>query len=151
MSTRIGVAVMVGALALYLVLVAQRAVLLIASGDPIAIAMGVALVVLPIVGAWAVAREVLFGFQAAALGRRLEVEGDLPEERVHVHPSGRVLRDDADAVFPVYRREVEQSPDDWQAWYRLGLAYDAAGDRRRAREAVRRAIRIDRMGRSSAR
>ena len=53
-----------------------------------------------------------------------------------------VLREDADAVFPRYRDEVTASPDDWRAWYRLGLAYDASGDRRRAREAVRRAITL---------
>ncbi len=81
MSTRIASQVMVGALALYLILVAQRAILLLTSGDGIAIAMGVALVVLPIVGAWAVTREVLFGFQASALGRRLESEGALPRRR----------------------------------------------------------------------
>ena len=60
-----------------------------------------------------------------------------------MRPSGRVLREDADAVFPAYRADVEAHPDDWRAWYRLGLAYDAAGDRRRARAAVRQAIRLE--------
>jgi Flp pilus assembly protein TadD len=53
------------------------------------------------------------------------------------------MRGDADAVFPAYRADAEEHPDDWRAWYRLGLAYDAAGDRRRAREAVRTAIRLE--------
>ena len=60
-----------------------------------------------------------------------------------MRPSGRVMREDGDAVFPIYRADVEAHPDDWRAWYRLGLAYDAAGDRRRARAAVRQAIRLE--------
>ena len=44
---------------------------------------------------------------------------------------------------PVTESLYPASPDDWRAWYRLGLAYDASGDRRRAREAVRRAITLE--------
>jgi cytochrome c-type biogenesis protein CcmH/NrfG len=105
--------------------------------------MGVALVVLPVIAVWAVGRELWFGVRAEQLGRRLEVEGALPQDDVAVRPSGRVMRGDADAVFPAYRADAEEHPDDWRAWYRLGLAYDAAGDRRRAREAVRTAIRLE--------
>ena len=143
MSARIGVAVMAVLLALYIGLVAQRAWLLLTSGQPVAIAMGVGLVVLPILAAWALGRELWFGVRAQALGRRLEAEGALPDESVGVRPSGRVLREDADAVFPAYRADVEARPEDWRAWYRLGLAYDASGDRRRARSAVRQAIRLE--------
>ncbi|HEY9309014.1 MAG TPA: tetratricopeptide repeat protein [Microbacterium sp.] len=143
MSARIGVVVMAALLALYIVLVGQRAWLLVASGDPIGVAMGIALVVLPVIAAWALGRELWFGVRAQQLGRRLEAEGGLPSDEVTVRPSGRVLRDDGDAVFPAYRAEAEAHPDDWRAWYRLGLAYDAAGDRRRAREAVRTAIRLE--------
>jgi cytochrome c-type biogenesis protein CcmH/NrfG len=143
MTTRIGVALMAVLLALYIVLVAQRAWLLLTSGEPIAIAMGVGLVILPVIAVWALGRELWFGVRAERLGRRLQSEGGLPAESVAVRPSGRVLRDDADAVFPVYRADVEAHPDEWRAWYRLGLAYDAAGDRRRARAAVRKAIELE--------
>ena len=143
MSARIGVAVMAVLLALYIALVAQRAWLLLTSGQPVAIAMGAALIVLPILAAWALGRELWFGVRAQRLARRLETEGGLPDESVAVRPSGRVLREDADAVFPAYRADVEARPDDWRTWYRLGLAYDAAGDRRRARSAVRQAIRLE--------
>lgn len=143
MSARVGVAVMAVVLALYIVLVAQRAWLLIASGDPVGIAMGAALVILPVIAAWAIGREIWFGARAAAVGRRLEAEGALPQEQLTVRPSGRVLREEADAVFPTYREALETSPEDWRAWYRLGLAYDGSGDRRRARAAVRTAIRLE--------
>lgn len=143
MSARIGVVVMAALLALYIVLVGQRAWLLVMSGDGVAVAMGVALFVLPLIAVWALGRELWFGVRAQQLGRRLEAEGALPQDEVSMRPSGRVRREDADAVFPAYRADVEARPDDWQAWYRLGLAYDAAGDRRRAREAVRTAIRLE--------
>lgn len=143
MSARIGVAVMAAALLLYIVLVGQRAVLLLTSGDGVAIAMGAALVVLPLFAMWGLGRELWFGVRAQRLGERLAAEGALPNESVAVRPSGRVLREDADALFPSYRAAVEKHPEDWRGWYRLGLAYDAAGDRRRAREAVRTAIRLE--------
>ncbi|GAB2840012.1 hypothetical protein ACFQ0P_00310 [Microbacterium insulae] len=146
MSARIGVAVMAVLLGLYIVLVAQRAWLLLISGDPIGVAMGVALVVLPVIAAWALGRELWFGVRAEQLGRRLAAEGALPSEEITVRPSGRAVRAEADALFPAYRADVEANPEDWRAWYRLGLAYDASGDRRRAREAVRRAIRLERAG-----
>ncbi|NYE20788.1 hypothetical protein [Microbacterium immunditiarum] len=150
MSARIGVVVMAAALALYILLVGQRAVLLLMSGDAVGVLMGVALVVLPLIAAWGLGRELWFGFRAEQLARRLEAEGALPSEEVAVRPSGRVMREDGDAVFPKYRSDVEENPADWRAWYRLALAYDAAGDRRRAREAVRRAIRLESGERKAA-
>lgn len=144
MSARIGVAVMAVLLALYIALVGQRAWLLLVSGDPVGVGLGIALVVLPVIAVWALARELWFGVRAQQLGRRLEADGALPQDEVTLLPSGRVARADGDAVFPAYRADVESHPDDWRAWYRLGLAYDAAGDRRRAREAVRTAIRLER-------
>ena len=143
MSARIGVAVMAVLLALYIVLVGQRAVLLLVSGEPVGIAMGVALIVLPVIAVWGLGRELWFGVRAQQLGRRLESEGAVPQEDVAVRPSGRVVREEADALFPSYRAAVEAAPEDWRAWYRLGLAYDASGDRRRARGAVRTAIRLE--------
>ncbi|MEU2205293.1 tetratricopeptide repeat protein [Microbacterium oleivorans] len=149
MRTRIGVGIVAVVLVLYIALVAQRAVLLVASGDPVGIAMGIALVLLPVVAVWALWRELSFGLGAQRLGRRLEAEGGLPEEELSLRPSGRPVQAEADALFPAYRDAVERDPDDWRAWYRMGLLYDGAGDRRRARSAIRTAIsreRADRRG-----
>lgn len=143
MTARIGVAVMATALLLYIVLVGQRAYLLLVSGEPVGIALGAALAVLPLLAAWALGRELWFGWRADRLGRMLEAEGALPDDSVAVRASGRVVREDGDAVFPRYREEAEEHPEDWRAWYRLGLAYDAASDRARARGAIRRAIRLE--------
>lgn len=140
MSARIGAVVLAVLLVLYLVLVGDRAIRFLLTGEPLGIGIGVALILLPLVGAWALVRELLFGVRAERLGQQLEREGLLPEEEVPVRPSGRVEREAADALFPAYRADVEAAPDRWQGWYRLGLVYDAAGDRKRARQAIRTAI-----------
>lgn len=144
MSARIGVAVMAVLLALYVVLVGQRAWLLGTSAEPVGIVMGVALIVLPLIAVWAMWREIRFGVRASALAARLETEGGLPAEELDVRPSGRPERAQADELFPAYRADVEAHPEDWRAWFRLGLAYDGAGDRRRARQAIRTAITLER-------
>jgi len=149
MSSRIAVGVMAALLLLYIALVAQRAWLLLISGDPIGVAMGAVLLVLPVIAVWALGRELWFGVRAEQLGRRLEAEGGVPDDLVAVRPSGRVVREDGDALFPRFKADAEDSPGDWRVWYRLGVVYDAAGDRRRARAAVRAAIRLERRERSS--
>jgi cytochrome c-type biogenesis protein CcmH/NrfG len=55
-------------------------------------------------------------------------------------PSGRVDRQAAEAWFDQQRAAVQQAPEGWQGWFRLAQAYNLAGDRRRAREALRTAI-----------
>jgi len=135
-------------LVLYFLLAGYRAVALILSGGAIPILMGVAMLILPLIGVWALVRELQFGRRATRLADRLEAEGRLPEERVSVRPSGRPVQEEADAVFPKYRAEAEAAPREWQAWMRLGIVYDACGDRRRARAAIREAIALDRRKRS---
>jgi cytochrome c-type biogenesis protein CcmH/NrfG len=130
-------------LGLYIVLVGWQAVRFVMTGEPIAIAMGVVLIVLPIVGIWALVRELMFGFRTEALVKRLEAEDELPVDDLPKRPSGRPVREAADAEFGFYRDAVEASPEDWRAWFRLGLAYDASGDRRRARAALRTALRLE--------
>ncbi|QJA00737.1 hypothetical protein HF024_12095 [Leifsonia sp. PS1209] len=142
--------VMAVILAVYLVLVLQRAVMLMATGEGIAIAMGVALLALPIVAAWAIGRELLFGARTEKLVKILDAEGGLPVEDLPVRASGRPLRDAADEEFPRYKAEVEAQPESWRAWFRLGLAYDASGDRKRARSALRESIRLYRTEQRAA-
>ena len=144
MKGRIGAGVMAILLAFYLVLVGWRAVLFLQSGEPVGIAIGIALLVLPVIGVWALVLEVTFGSRSARLVRLLEASGELPVETLPIRASGRPVRDAADADFPQYRDAVDAAPKDWKAWFRLGLAYDAAGDRKRARGAIRTAITLER-------
>ena len=147
MKGRLAVLVIAILLALYLVLVAQHGVILIQTGVLIGEIEGVALIVLPIVGAWALSSEIVFGMRAQRLLRLIEERGALPVDELPHLPSGRPDRAAADLEFPKYQAEVEAAPGDWTRWYRLALAYDASGDRRRARWATRRAIRIERGAR----
>jgi len=139
---RIAVYVMAALLVLYLVAVVQYAVTLMTTGEVVGVVMGVALIVLPIIGAWLLVRELLFVFQAQRLLTELGAQGGLPVDDLPRLPSGRAEPAAADAQFPVYKAAVEESPDDWRTWFRLGLAYDASGDRARARWATREAIRL---------
>ena len=141
-----GVIVMAALLVLYFVFAGVRAVALLTSGTPLAVVMGVALLVLPLIGAWALVREVMFGWRSTQLVDRLDAAGRLPDDLGEAGPTGKPHREVADRAFPRYRQEAEASPNDWQAWMRLGLVYDACGDRKRARGAIRQAIRVERNG-----
>lgn len=142
MKGRFAAILMAVLLAVYLVLVANRAIMLMATGVPVAVSMGIALMVLPLIAAWALAQELLFGVRSQELVRVLENEGGLPADNLPTRPSGRPIREAADEMFPKYKDEVDVAPTSWRAWYRLGLAYDASGDRRRARQAIRCAIQL---------
>lgn len=145
MNGRIAVAVMALLLLLYLALVTQLAFRLIAVDNGVAKALGVALVVLPVVGVWALWSELRFGFRTERLIGVLRDTDQLPIDTLPKRASGRPDRAAADAEFPKYKAEVEADPDSWQAWFRLGLAYDASGDRTRARKALRHAIALERL------
>ncbi len=144
MRVKIAVAVMVALLGIYLVFAVRFGLLLVGLGEPVAIGMGIALLALPLLGVWALVVELRFAVRAERLGVRLGDEGGLPAEELPLLPSGRVDRAAAAEVFPAYQKATEAAPEDWRTWYRLGLAYDAAGDRRRARWATQQAIRLAR-------
>jgi hypothetical protein len=148
MSGRVGAILMAALLLLYLVVVTQLALRLIAVDDTVSRALGIALIVLPLLGFWALIAELVFGIRSQRLATRLAASGELPVDTLPRRASGRPIRSEADAEFPKYRAEVEAEPESWGAWFRLGLAYDASGDRRRARWAIRRSIALERASRA---
>ena len=147
-GTIVGVVFISALLVLYLVFTANIAVVLWATGQPIGMAMAVALFILPAIALWALVRELLFGVRSAVLTRILDSEGALPVDNLPHRPSGRTVREAADLEFPAYAAAVDAAPNDWRAWFRLGLAYDASGDRRRARSSIRTAISLSRSERA---
>ena len=146
---RIAAIVMAALLLLYLLFAIYYGIVLLSTGKPAAIALGIALLVLPLLGLWLLAAELVFAIRADRLAGRLEGESGMPAEPMPILASGRVDRVAADALFPRYKAEVEAAPDDWRTWFRLALSYDASGDRRRARWATRRAIAVSRSARSA--
>jgi hypothetical protein len=144
MKARVAALVMAALLALYLVFVAQYAIRLMLDDSGYAKGLGIALAVLPVLGAWALIAELRFVVRGERLVRLLGEEGGLPVDDLPRLPSGRPDPVAADREFPQYKAEVESAPDSWRAWLRLGLAYDASGDRGRARWATRKAIALER-------
>ena len=142
MTTRTVAWILAAAVAVYLLFTAARSWALIASGDPVPIGLGIAVLVLPLIGAWVLWRELRFGLQSQTLGRELGAEGGLPVDDLPRTPSGRIDKDAADARFVEYESQVQAAPGDWRAWYRLAIGYDDARDRKRARAAMREAIRL---------
>ncbi|WP_432487799.1 hypothetical protein [Kineococcus sp. SYSU DK018] len=142
MRTKIVVAVACAALLFYFVLIGRTGVQLIGTGQWAGVLIGIAVLILPLVGAWAVARELLFGRATERLGRELAERGELPVDDLERTATGRVDRAAGQAMFERYRAEVEAAPGDPGPWYRLAIAYDAAGDRKRGRAAARHAVKL---------
>ncbi len=148
-GTKIAVGVITAVLVLYFIMSFSIAIPLIRSGDGVSIAIGIGMIVLAVIGAALIWREIMFGLQAEHLLKRMLAEGELPEDDLPKRPSGRPEREAADADFERWRDEVNERPEDWRAWYRLALAYRASGDTARARAATRNAITLEKRARSS--
>ncbi|MCV7218980.1 hypothetical protein H7J51_27345 [Mycobacterium crocinum] len=134
---------MCAALVVYFVLLGRTAVTLIAGGTPVAIALGIGVLILPAIGAWAMVATLRAGFAHQRLARlAVEAGMELDVSQLPRTPSGRIQRDAADALFDSVRAELEADPDNWLRWYRLARAYDYAGDRGRARETMRKAVAL---------
>jgi len=140
--TKIWVGAVTLLLVFYLVVSFQRSVLLLLDSNPAAKAIGAAYLVLPVIGAWALIRELMFGARTEQMAKVLEAEGGLPVDELPRTPAGRIVRSAADLEFEKYKAEAEAAPGDWRSWFRLSCAYDAAGDRKRARASMRDAVRL---------
>jgi hypothetical protein len=127
----------------YSVMLGAKGVALLRSGSVVGVLLGLAILAMPLLGVTLLGRELEFGRRCAALADTLAAEGGLPVDDLPRRPSGRVDRAAADAHFARMRAETEAAPDSWRAWFRLALAYDAAGDRTRARAAARHAIALN--------
>jgi hypothetical protein len=140
--TKIWVGAVTLLLVFYLVVSFQRSVLLLLDSNPAAKAIGAAYLVLPAIGAWAMVRELLFGARTEQMAKVLEAEGGLPVDELPRTPAGRIVRSAADLEFEKYKAAAEAEPGDWRSWFRLSCAYDAAGDRKRARASMRDAVKL---------
>jgi hypothetical protein len=107
---------MAAAFGVYAVLVAWRGWDFIASGEPVAVGLGLAVLLLPVLAGWLVWREVRFGFRMQELAGRIDmVDEHNLEERIEA---------------------AQAAPDDWLAWYWAGVGLLEAGDKKQARAAL---------------
>src|ERR1700744_4857722 len=134
---------MCAALLVYIALLGRSAVLMIGSGRAVAAGLGVALLILPAIGLWAMVATLRAGCAHQKLARLVAEDGmELDVSALPRRPSGRIERDAADALFETVRAELHSDPDNWRRWYRLARAYDYAGDRARARETMKKASEL---------
>ncbi|SEH84485.1 hypothetical protein SAMN04489835_4808 [Mycolicibacterium rutilum] len=132
------------ALVVYFLLLGRIAMAFIGTGEPAAIGLGLALLAMPLIGAWAMVSTLRAGLAHQRLARIAKADGmELDVSELPRMASGRIQRDAADALFVSVREELEHDPDNWQRWYRLARAYDYAGDRTRAREAMKKAVEME--------
>ena len=141
-ATKVGAIVMAALLVMYIVLLANTGVQLLMVDSALAKIMGLLILAFPAFGLWAIIQEFIFGTRVEALERKVQQEGVWPEMNFETRPSGRPIRASADAVFEQFRQAASERPEDWHSWFNLSLAYDAAGDSRRARGAMRTAIAL---------
>lgn len=141
-SAKVGALVMTALLIMYLVLVSERSLTLLTTGEGIGFAIGLLMLILPLFAAWGIFMELRFGLKIEKLGKELIQQESWPRFDFELRPSGRPTKESAERVFEQYRLAVMENEADWQKWFALGLAYDAAGDQPRARKAMRKAIAL---------
>ena len=139
---KIGAIVMSALLLVYVILLANTAFTLLATGVFVAQVMGLLIITFPLIGVWAIVVELRFGIATEKLVARVEASGTWPDLGIETRPSGRAVRSSADAAFAKWSAAAAENETDFQAWFNLSLAYDACGDRRRARAAMRKAIAL---------
>jgi hypothetical protein len=142
--TQLLIALMCAAMLVYFVLLGRTAIALIGSGRAAAVGLGLGVLVMPFIGLWAMIAAIRAGFAHQKLARLIADDGmELDTSALPRRASGRFERGAADELFASVRTELEADPDNWRRWYRLARAYDYAGDRRRAREAMKTAVNLE--------
>lgn len=102
------------------------------------LAIGVSIV--PLFGIWILYKVFSQGLQLQRMSREAKELGkELDTSTLRRRPSGRFIREDADALFFQVKKEWESDPHSWINNYRLARAYDYAGDRTRARHIMKTA------------
>ena len=139
MITKIWVGLMLALTLFYVFTLLGRGIILLQEPSLIAVAMGLAILVLPLVALWALFAELQFGLKAQRLSRRL-IALDIPGLDLELRASGRATKDSANKELERIQDAVNRDPEDWSLWFQLGEAHDAVGERKNARAAIRKAI-----------
>ncbi len=73
--------------------------------------LGLAVLIMPFIGLWAMLATLRAGFAHQKLARLIAADGmELDTSALPRRPSGRIERDAADALFATVRTEVEDRP-----------------------------------------
>ncbi len=129
-------------LALLIGFVGNIAIALLGAPGAIAKALGVLVMILPVIAVWFLVHEWRTGVTVQRMSTRLEAEGRLPLHDGARTPTGRLTDEAAHDIYEVARAGVELEPDSWTAWFHLAYAYDAVKDKAEARRALRHAAEL---------
>lgn len=140
MATKIWVGVMSALTMVWVLSFAGRGLILLQEPDLIARMLGAGILVLPVFALWSIFSELRFGFRAQKLAERLYRQGH-GELNLEYRASGKATAESAQREFERISALLEQG-ESWQLWFQLGQAYEANGDRKRARAAIRKAIAL---------
>ncbi|MCX6403545.1 MAG: hypothetical protein NT032_06520 [Actinobacteria bacterium] len=142
MKSKIAVVALSAACLGYLAISSVRAQQISETSSPLAFAFSISILVVVSISALLIIREILFGLHISQMSSVLEAEQELlPDDLPHT-TSGQTEKEAADMRFTTVSKEVENNPDSWRAWFRVALAYDESRDRKRAREAMRKAEKL---------
>ena len=141
-SPKLGAAISISLLVVYLLVLTQWAIGMLSTGTPVGVTMGILILTFPALGVWTIYRELKFGLAVERLGKILEDSNTWPVFQLELRPSGRPTKESAAENFETFKTQAESSPEQWQSWFALSLAYDACGDRPRARQAMAKAISL---------
>lgn len=133
MKSRGGTTFIVVVAVVYLALVGARAFSLEQTAGTLGLVVGVSVMVLPVIAAVLVWRELQFGNGAQEMGAMLDAQ---------------VVESTAGRTGAVESNDLGAT-DEWVTWFRTAVAHEDKGDRRRARAAMRRAWRLYRVRRVS--
>jgi hypothetical protein len=139
MITRAWVGLMLALTLFYVLTLFGRGVILIQDPSLIAKAMGLGILVLPLFALWGLFMEVRFGLRSQQLAKRL-VTMEIPGLDLELRASGRATKESATRELDRIKKLAAADSASWTTAFLLGEAYAAAGDRRNARSAIRRAI-----------
>lgn len=139
--TKVWLAVMVVITLLYAFLLFERAVVLIQDGQPVALVMGIAILLFPLLALATIFFEIRFGLRLAKL-EKLFIASGLETPEYELRPSGRAQTESGGEIFEAIKQKLETDETNFLLWYLLADSYDKLGDRKRARESARKAISI---------
>lgn len=132
-------------LAMYFGLVAVRAAAFVRTGEPLAVGIGIGLLVLPVLGVWWMFQEWRLGTTVQRMADQLEMQDRLPVVDPELVGPGRLRDEVAAKIYEDAKLELDARPEDWAAWFNVAFAYEAGRDRKQARKALRHAAHLYRL------
>ncbi|WP_061960413.1 hypothetical protein [Demequina flava] len=143
----LGAVAMTVILALYVAFVANYAWVLINTDAWQARALGVAMMVLPLIAGWYLIIEWRLGMTVQKMARDLQEREELPSFDGEVTVSGRLTPESAEVAYEEAKAAVDAQPEQWEAWFRVAYAYEENRDRSMARKSLRHAADLFRAER----